>query len=400
MPAIDATPIHPEHTRLAQALVAETKSAGGLAPLDLDRFWADQDVARKDSFSPSLPQVAMGNLFSSECVFDELGIPADWYRYYHDPVWMAGLNKQYNDIAEKIVGRRVLNESLPNPDQTYPKPLALSDLFEAKNVFQHESFWLMQAAETPDELSALLDRVEQRLANLRSFLLPPGWDEAKARLLPLGIRPPRYQHQRGPVTFATSIYGIENLLFLIMDQPDLAARLRDTILKSMLAIRRLLDSEAGYTPENAPHGFSFADDNCYLLTPEMYDFFAYPILEGMFARFAPQVGDWRYQHSDSAMGHHLPSLSRLNFSAVNFGPTVQAQEIRAYMPKTEIQGQLAPFTLCENNEVRIVEEFLRDHAATKESRGLVFFTAGSVNNGTKLTSLRLIMAAIQRYGRF
>ena len=36
----------------------------------------------------------------------------------------------------------------------------------------------------------------------------------------------------------------------------------------------------------------------------------------------------------------------------------------------------------------------------REMRGLVFATAGSINNGTRLTSMRLAMAAIQRYGRF
>ena len=31
---------------------------------------------------------------------------------------------------------------------------------------------------------------------------------------------------------------------------------------------------------------------------------------------------------------------------------------------------------------------------------LVFATAGSINNGSRLTGMRLIMAAIQRYGRY
>ena len=43
---------------------------------------------------------------------------------------------------------------------------------------------------------------------------------------------------------------------------------------------------------------------------------------------------------------------------------------------------------------------LRDFEMAREKRGLVFTTAGSVNNGSRLTGLRLIMAAIQRYGRF
>jgi hypothetical protein len=62
-------------------------------------------------------------------------------------------------------------------------------------------------------------------------------------------------------------------------------------------------------------------------------------------------------------------------------------------------GQLAPFTYSRHEEVNMVAEFLRDFAVARETRGLVFATAGSVNNGSRLTGMRLLMAAIQRYGR-
>ena len=45
-------------------------------------------------------------------------------------------------------------------------------------------------------------------------------------------------------------------------------------------------------------------------------------------------------------------------------------------------------------------EFLRDFEMAREHRGLWFATAGSINNGTRLTSMRLAMAAVQRYGRY
>jgi len=36
----------------------------------------------------------------------------------------------------------------------------------------------------------------------------------------------------------------------------------------------------------------------------------------------------------------------------------------------------------------------------KAARGLNFTTAGSINNGSRLTGMRLLMAAIQRHGRY
>ena len=129
--------------------------------------------------------------------------------------------------------------------------------------------------------------------------------------------------------------------------------------------------------------------------------FGYPILRDVFARFAPGENDSRFQHSDSSMGHLLPILGRLGLNGVNFGPTVMARDIRKYLPKARIDGCLAPFTFMRNNEQGIIEEVRRDCEAAKEIGGGVnIATAGSINNGSLLESMRLVMAVIQNYGRY
>ena len=384
----------------AARLVARARAAGGLAPVDLGRFWADQKKAIADPFGADIPQAPLGILMSRECIFAELSIPEtpdNWYRLVHDAAWCTQVCQAYNDQAEKIVGRRLLWEGVPDPQRFFPAVKTLADIFEAKNVWHNESYWLQQAAQSADDLRQLLDRVECRLENLRAFLLPENWDSEKARLTQLGVPVPTYRFQRGPVTFATSIFGPESLIYLILDDPDLAGRLRDTMLRAMLGIAGILDAEAtGPTPR----GFQFNDDNCCLLTAEMYEFFAYPILKTMFDRYAPAPGDKRYQHSDSAMGHLLPVLSRLNFTGVNFGPTLPVSLIRQHLPGAVIEGQLAPFTFSRNEEENMVAEFLRDFEQARAQRGLLFATAGSINNGSRLTGMRLIMAAIQEFGRY
>ncbi len=386
--------------KLAEDLVKATHANAGLAPVNLEQFWADQAIAQADPFGAHIPQPAFGASLTGECVYSELGVPEDYWRYQHDDAWRLELHKAYNDQAEKIVGRRLLGETPRDPGREYPPVKTLGDLFDAKNVWHDQSWWLEQSAHDASELAALLDRVARRLENPKLFFLPPEWPAAKERLMAQGVKPPLYRYQRGPVTFATSIYGVEPLLFLILDDPPLAARLRDAILKGMLARAKVLDEEAGYTPATAPHGFSFADDNCCLLTPAMYEEFAFPILQGIFDVYSPAPGDRRYQHSDSAMSHILPILGRLNLTGTNFGPTVTVAEIRRHLPRAVINGQLAPFTYSRNDEMGIVMEFLRDFNQTRLERGLRFTTAGSINNGTRLTSMRLAMAAIQRYGRY
>ena len=393
-----SVPYREEHVKMARELVGEMHAHDGLAPVDLERFWADQELAAADPFGDDIPQVCMGASLTGECVFDELVLEEDHWRYGHDEEWRLEANKAYNDKAEAIVGRRILSEERTDPVLQYPPVKGLHDVFEAKNEWRDQSWWLTQSADSEDELKALLDRVEQR--DIRDFILPDNWDEERDRLMALGVKPRMYRGQRGPVTFATSIYGVDNLCMLVLTNPDLAVRFSQAILRTMLEIARVLDEEAGYTPDTAPRGFGFADDNSCLMRPDMYRLFAYPILKGMFERYSPDPTDRRHQHSDSAMGHIVPLLAELGLNNCNFGPTVLVDQIREHLPNAVIHGVLAPFTYSRNEEENIVLEFLRDAEMARESRGLVFATAGSINNGTRLTSMRLVMAAIQRYGRY
>jgi uroporphyrinogen decarboxylase len=394
--------LKPEHSRLAAELVAEAKKNDGLAPVVLERFHADQVVAKADPFGKNIPQCACGLMgMSYAAMFGELGVEEDMQRYRSDDEWRLSLNKAYNDKAERITGHRPMSEEQADPSMKFPVPRGLHDVFEGETVWEGGTVWLKQAVDNEEELKALLDRVEHRLDNgFRKFILPDNWDAEKERLTPLGVKPPRYRSQRGPVTFATSIYGVENLIFLIIDNPKLAERFRDLILRAMLAIGRVLDEEGGYTPETAPRGFSFSDDNCSLLTPEMYEMFGYPIEKEIYEVYCPDPGDRRFHHSDSDMEHLLPILGRLNHTKVNLGPNIMVDRIREHMPNTIVMGALAPFTFSRNEEENMVAEFLRDFEMAKESRGLQFETAGAINSGSRLTGLRLIMSAIQRYGRY
>ena len=84
-------------------------------------------------------------------------------------------------------------------------------------------------------------------------------------------------------------------------------------------------------------------------------------------------------------------------TGVNLGPTLSVTEIREHLPKARIAGQLAPYTFSRNEEVNIVAETLRDMELAREKKGITFTTAGSINNGSRLSGLRLIMHTIQEY---
>ncbi|MBT3273360.1 MAG: hypothetical protein HN368_09410 [Spirochaetales bacterium] len=384
----------------AEKIVAKARKNDGLAPVDLDRFWEDQEKAIQAPFSSDCPQLPLGVLMSNECVFAELAEPEDWYRLLHDDSYRVSLEGRYNDECERVVGKRLLDEFAVPAHMKWPVPKKLNEIFESPEEWHVWSYWIREAANGPDELASLLDRVERRLENLADFILPSNWASEKARLESEGCILGPYRSQRGPVTFAMSVYGVENLIYLILDQPDLAARFRDLILKAILERAKIIDDEAGFTASEVPGGWGWSDDNCAMLNAEMYEFFGYPIVKGVFDRYCTRLEDDRAQHSDSAMAHLLPLLGKLGLNSANFGPTLSVTEIREHLPNAIIRGQLAPFTFSRDEEVNLVAETLRDFQMSRENRGVVYSTAGSINNGSKLTGLRLIMSTIQQHCRY
>lgn len=369
--------------------------------LDIEQFWHDDGLAHKENcFSKEAPQVALGIRMSDECVFAELG--EEGKPWGHTPIEKRiELNKRYNEKAIKIVGRPLLRESFPDPASHFPGVRQIGEIFAGQYVFDGNTTWLKGNLETEEDLVKRLDYIDKM--NIRDFILPPNWEEETKRIFEnFGTRPGQFKGIRGPVTLATSVFGTENLIFLIYDNPDLAKRFSKTIAKVILEYVNIFIEESGNTWQTFSHGFSFNDDDCCLLTPDMYEFFAYPILKEVFDKVAYLPNDYRYQHSDSAMGHLIPILARFNLTACNFGPTVTIREIRKHMKNTRIDGQLAPFTFMRNDEKMIVEEVKRDCEMAREDdiRGINLATAGSINNGSLLTSMRLVMAAIQNYGRY
>jgi uroporphyrinogen decarboxylase len=390
-----------KHIETAKDFTASAKANDGLASVDLRQFWEDQEKAIANPFGRNIPQLPLGAICNWECVFAELGIEQDWKRYQEDSTWREELHKAYNDKSEKIVGKRLLSEG-KNENSFFCGIKPLYGLFEMENVWDNvsQSYWHKKSAHTPDELESLLDRVDERLENPNEFFLPENWAVVKSKIEKSGKSVRFFKHQRGPVTFAMSMFGVEDLIYLIIDKPELAKRFSDTIAKAMHTKIDIHNREAGCTAETAPKGFSFADDNCAMLNADMYEFFAYPILKSIWDRMSPDETDSRYQHSDSDMRHLLPILGRLKLTGTNFGPNVMVNDIRKHLPGAVIFGELAPFTYSRNEEVNMVAELLRDYELIGDTRGLVFHTAGSINNGSRLTGMRLLMGAIQKYCRY
>ena len=244
--------------------------------LDIEQFWKDEEDAHLENcFSKKSKQVALGIRMSDECVFAELGEEGQPWGYT-PPERRLELNKRYNDKAEKIVGRRLLNEE-PVQKVSFPPYKQIGEVFGGSYYFDGNTTWLRGSCSTPKELEAMLDRVDKM--DLRAFVLPRDWERRVKQIYETtGQRPPQFSAIRGPVTLAGSVYGVENLLFLYYDAPELFVRFSDTICRVVLEYVNLFREDAGCAGGGWQHGFCFSDDDCQLMTPEMYEQFGYPIL--------------------------------------------------------------------------------------------------------------------------
>ena len=119
-------------------------------------------------------------------------------------------------------------------------------------------------------------------------------------------------------------------------------------------------------------------------------------------RISAQYVEWQESSFPGLLANVVAGriAHKLDLGGTNFGPTLTVAEIHAHCPHAVVHGQLAPFTYSRNEEANIVAEFLRDLDQAREKRGLQFTTAGSINNGSRLSGMRLVMAAIQRHGRY
>jgi uroporphyrinogen decarboxylase len=370
-----------------------------MSSINFERFWSDNAIGLADPFGKDIPQVPMGVVIGQHCMFAEIGLKEDMRRLEEDYEWSVACSKAFNDRAEQIVGKRFLDETLYDPSKRFPHVKELGELFGCERIWESESWWLLEAAHDRDELKRLLDRVEK--LDFEAEMFPDNWhEECRCIFEQHGIKPVIGHGLRGPVTLATSIFGAENLIYLIHDDPPLAERFRDVLCDAIIRYHTIADRYSD--PKLVKGGFSFRDDNCALLTPDMYALFGQPILQRVFDTFAPGPApdDQRYQHSDSDMGHLMPLLNETGMWRVNFGPTVRFADIHAAMPRAIVHGTFSPMTMMRNETEQLAFEVKRDLDEARETRGLIVDSAGSVNDGSLLTSLRVIMETIVEHGRY
>lgn len=376
-----------ETERLARLkeLGAAVKADRGQAAhaFDLDRFWQENEQSKGKPFSTLKPRAPIAIPLDDHWLLEELALPST-VRYYKDEVYRLECNAEANRRCRSAIGIAPFAEQPGGP-----APRRIEELFGARTeVIEGGTPWLEPGISSPEELARLLDELEgiSDEALAERMQLP---DHAAAG----GI------HQawsRGPATIATSVLGTTEAMYAVVDEPDLMERFFRVLADILVRWHGLWAKAQG----KRVAGVGILDDNCALFSPQLYGRFCLPVWERLAAEFSPGESDMRYQHSDSSMEHLLPLLAKLQLTGCNFGPTLSVQTIRRLMPATEIQGQIAPFTLRNGSAADVEAEVIRDWEGAGADGGLLITTAGSVAAGTSLESIRAWMECVDRICRY
>ena len=363
------------------------------APIfDLTAFWAENDLCRDRPFCIDKPRAPIEISIDDHWLLEEMQVPST-VQYFSDPTYRSETNRACNDRLEEQLGKRFFSESIDPPSILRLEEVMGSE----RHVVEGGTPWLEAGYLTIDALEAGIRDMENWSDDqLRSVIFSTRGIVTEVEPSNMGAKEIRRAGSRGPATQATSIVGTMNCLYWIMDYPEVMGKFFELLADIIIRYHRIVEVDSGVEYQ----GYYWLDDNCALYSPDLYEEFCYPALKRVTDTFAPELGHYRYQHSDSEMRHLLPILSRIGFHGVNFGPTLPAELIRHHMPHAVIHGEVAPNTLRDKPLDAVVAEVRRDFDAVGGDGGLVVTTCGSVSAGTTIESIRGFMWAVHEYCRY
>ncbi len=356
--------------------------------LDVNRFWAENDLCK--SFCADKPRCSLSLSPDDHWLFEFLNVPST-LRYYQDKAYRDQLHRESNRITQQWVGTAFFDE-----DTWEYQPKRIENLFHCEFTYKENSTpWLTPETNDPDEFSRILDDAER--IDIRKWALPEPflaeWDQRKAEGKPL---PFLGTGSRGPATIMTSVLHAETVFFWIYDHPDLMHRFRDILAEKMVELNTVLREFSG----NTTPSWWITDDNSALFNRKLYKEYCVPVLDRVLKALAPGETTYRYQHSDSAMGHLLDFQRELGINSVNYGPTVDAGLIREKMPAAMINGQTPPMLVRNGAPDEIVERVVSDFQKAGAGGGLNVTTAGSLAAGTGVGRIRWYLQTVEQHCRY
>ncbi len=355
---------------------------------DIEKFWEENSLCA--GFHTQKPRCSLSFSPDDHWLFEFMNVPST-LRYYQDKPYRDQLHRDANRITRQYIGKAFFDE-----DTWVASPKRIENLFRCEFTYKEGGTpWLTPYTDDPDEFSKILDEAER--IDMRKWALPDDfleeWEQRKAdgKSLPsLGTG------SRGPATITTSVLHTETVFFWFYDYPELMARYRDLLAEKMVELNTVLREFSGSTTPT----WWITDDNSALFNRKLYKEYCVPVLEKVLKSLAPGEETYRYQHSDSSMGHLLDYQRELGINSVNYGPDVDVGLIREKMPDAVINGQTPPMLVRNGSPEEIEARVISDFQKAGAGGGLNVTTAGSLAAGTGVGRMRWYMMAVEKNCRY
>lgn len=355
---------------------------------DVQRFWSEN--AQCQGFRADKKRCALSFSPDDHWLIEFMGVPST-LRYFHDKPYRDQLHRDTNRITQQYVGTAFFDE-----DTWEHSPKRIENLFRCEFTYvEGGTPWLTPYTADPVEFAKILDEAEK--IDMKKWALPEPflaeWEQRKAdgKHLPfLGTG------SRGPATIMSSVIHTETLFYWFYDHPELMQRFRDILAVKMVELNTVLREFSG----NPSKGWWITDDNCALFNRRLYREYCVPVLERVLKAMAPGETTYRYQHSDSSMGHLLDFQRELGINSVNYGPDVDAALIREKMPAALINGQTPPMLVRNGTPQAIAARVEEDFKKAGAGGGLTVTTAGSLSAGTGVGRMRWYMQSVEQLCRY
>ena len=362
-----------------------------LRAFDAKAFW-QENKACFQPFSTDKPRVAACFMFEDHFLLNLLAIE-NTNQYYDDMPYRLACHVRANDILEEALGARFY----PEDNIAYMKSEFEVRLGAARVITRGNTPWIEPRVEDVEGIKALIDRVAKM--DMRRDAIDPAWYEIREDFRQKTGRRMRFeQGWNGPATIACSVLGTTNLCFYLYDEPEVMRDFFEVVGAQYIAYREAVTLADSGVVDRA--GIGINDDSCYIFTPADHARYCVPFQKRFYEAFAPAPAHLRRHHSDSAMQHLIENLGAMGVNEVNIAPDIQATQIRERLPGAVIHGQIHPFLLKNGSPEDIVEKIRHDIRTVGTDGGLVETVVGVIPEGTPLENMRLLLWAVQEYGRY
>ena len=196
---------------------------------------------------------------------------------------------------------------------------------------------------------------------------------------------------RGPVTMASWLVGVTELMMGFASNPGQVSQILDAMTTTII---RWLHAQLDTLRE--PEGIMLLDDLVGMVSPRCYEELIHPHLRRIFDEFEGLI---RVYHNDTPCPHLLESLAEANFDVLNFSHEMDIGAVKARMGhRVALMGNVPPLDVGVRGTPDDVARWAReclDKGAP--GGGMILSFGGGVSPGTPAENVDALLEAAREY---